>query len=98
MQEFTAVFTVLRVLAPVKMSYEVPKNRAEPYTKIVREIPQMRGSARDGAGSLRDARQLENRYFSDASSDFTIALMSTINQAQKGFYRASLSITLNFKN
>jgi len=42
MQGFTAVFTVLRLLTPLKMSYEAAKMRAEPYTKIVEELPQMR--------------------------------------------------------
>lgn len=42
MQSFTAVFTVLRLLTPLKMSYEAAKKRAEPYTKIVEALPQMR--------------------------------------------------------
>ncbi|HYR59712.1 MAG TPA: DUF72 domain-containing protein [Nitrospiraceae bacterium] len=42
MQGFTAVFTVLRLLTPLKLSYEAAKKRAEPYTKIVEELPQMR--------------------------------------------------------
>ena len=42
MQGFTAVFTVLRLLTPLKMSYEAAKKRAEPYSKIVEELPQMR--------------------------------------------------------
>jgi uncharacterized protein YecE (DUF72 family) len=42
MQEFTAVFTVLRLLTPLKMSYEAAKKRAEPYIKTVEELPQMR--------------------------------------------------------
>jgi len=42
MGRFTAPFTVLRLLTPLKMSYEVAKKRAEPYTKIVQELPQMR--------------------------------------------------------
>jgi len=41
-QGFTAVFTVLRLLTPLKMSYEAAKKRAEPYPKIVEELPQMR--------------------------------------------------------
>jgi hypothetical protein len=36
------VFTVLRLLTPLKISYEAAKKRAEPYTKIVEELPQMR--------------------------------------------------------
>jgi len=39
---FTAPFTVLRLLTPLKMSYEAAKKRAEPYTKIVEELPVMR--------------------------------------------------------
>lgn len=42
MGSFTAPFTVLRLLTPLKMSYEAAKKRAEPYTKIVEELPQMR--------------------------------------------------------
>jgi len=41
MQSVTAVFTVLRLLTPLKMSYEAAKKRAEPYTKIVEALPQM---------------------------------------------------------
>jgi hypothetical protein len=42
MQEhFTAPFTVLRLLTPLKMSYEAAKKRAEPYTKIVEDFPEM---------------------------------------------------------
>ncbi len=33
---------VLRLLTPLKMSYEAAKNRAEPYRKIVEELPEMR--------------------------------------------------------
>jgi hypothetical protein len=39
---FTAPFTVLRLLTPLKMSYEQPKKRAEPYNKIVGVLPGMR--------------------------------------------------------
>jgi uncharacterized protein YecE (DUF72 family) len=42
MQGFTAVFTVLRLLTPLGISYAAAKKRAEPYTKIVEELPQMR--------------------------------------------------------
>ena len=41
MEQFTAPFTVLRLLTPLKMSYEAAKKRAEPYTKIVDELPEM---------------------------------------------------------
>jgi uncharacterized protein YecE (DUF72 family) len=42
MGNFTAPFTVLRLLTPLKISYEAAKKRAEPYTKIVGELPVMR--------------------------------------------------------
>jgi uncharacterized protein YecE (DUF72 family) len=42
MERFTAPFTVLRLLTPLKMSYEAAKKRAEPYDKIVGELPEMR--------------------------------------------------------
>lgn len=42
MEHFTAPFTVLRLLTPLKMTYEAAKKRAEPYTKIVGELPEMR--------------------------------------------------------
>jgi uncharacterized protein YecE (DUF72 family) len=42
MERFTAPFTVLRLLTPLKVSYEAAKKRAEPYNKIVGELPEMR--------------------------------------------------------
>ena len=52
MKVFTAPFTVLRLLTPLGMSYEAAKKRAEPYTKIVEELPQMR---RDTVDMLQKA-------------------------------------------
>jgi uncharacterized protein YecE (DUF72 family) len=54
---FTAPFTVLRLLTPLKMSYEAAKKRAEPYTKIVEELPEMR---RDTVDLVKKAVE-ENR-------------------------------------
>lgn len=42
LEAFTAPFTVMRLLTPLKMSYEAAKKRAEPYDKIVAELPEMR--------------------------------------------------------
>ncbi len=42
MEEFTAPFTVFRLLTPLKMTYETAKKRAAPYNKIVGELPEMR--------------------------------------------------------
>ena len=53
----SAPFTVLRLLTPLKMSYEAAKKRAEPYTKIVGELPGMR---RDTVELVRTA-VVENR-------------------------------------
>ena len=57
METFTAPFTVLRLLTPLKISYEAAKKRAEPYTKIVGELPEMR---RDTVELVRKA-VAENR-------------------------------------
>jgi hypothetical protein len=45
LETFTAPFAVLRLLTPLKMSYEAAKKRAEPCTKIVGELPDMRNEA-----------------------------------------------------
>jgi uncharacterized protein YecE (DUF72 family) len=45
MQGFTAGFTVLRLLTPLGISYAAAKKQAEPYTKIVEKLPQMRREA-----------------------------------------------------
>jgi len=42
MGTFTAPFTLLRLLTPLNMSYQEAKKRAEPYNKIVGELPEMR--------------------------------------------------------
>ena len=64
MQGFTAVFTVLRLLTPLGISYAAAKKRAEPYTKIVEELPQMRRETvqlvRQAVGAGRRAYVLVN--------------------------------------
>ena len=57
METFTAPFTVLRLLTPLKISYEAAKKRAEPYNKIVGELPEMR---RDTVSLVKKA-VVENR-------------------------------------
>ncbi|NOT22700.1 MAG: DUF72 domain-containing protein [Nitrospiraceae bacterium] len=42
MNSFSAPFTLLRLLTPLKMTYEAAKKQAEPYNKIVGELPEMR--------------------------------------------------------
>jgi len=64
MEAFTAPFVVLRLLTPLRMSYEAAKKRAEPYTKIVGELPDMRKEAvvliKDAIGQSRKAYVLVN--------------------------------------
>jgi hypothetical protein len=64
LETFTAPFAVLRLLTPLKMSYEAAKKRAEPYTKIVGELPDMRREAvvllKDAIGHNRRAYVLVN--------------------------------------
>ncbi len=51
-ERFTAPFTVLRLLTPLKMSYETAKKRAEPYNQIVGELSEMR---RDSVNLVKTA-------------------------------------------
>ena len=64
MGSYTAPFTVQRLLTPLKMSYEAAKRRAEPYDKIVGELPDMRKEAlvliKDAIGQNRRAYVLVN--------------------------------------
>lgn len=39
---FTAPFTVMRLLTPMRMAYEQAKQRGQPYNKIVAALPEMR--------------------------------------------------------
>ena len=63
-EPFTAPFTVLRLLTPLKMFYEAAKKRAEPYTKIVEELPEMRRDTvelvKNAVGEQRRAYVLVN--------------------------------------
>ena len=60
MERFTAPFTVLRLLTPLKISYEAAKKRAEPYTKIIAELPEMR---RDTVELLKKAVEEGRRAY-----------------------------------
>jgi proteasome assembly chaperone (PAC2) family protein len=79
MQGFTAVFRVLRLLTPLKMSYEAAKKRAEPYTKIVEELPQMRREAvqlaRQAVSEGRHAYVLVNNR-SEENAPLTVQALS----------------------
>jgi uncharacterized protein YecE (DUF72 family) len=60
MERFTAPFTVLRLLTPLKMSYEAAKKRAEPYTKIVEALPEMR---RDTVELVKQSVRAERKAY-----------------------------------
>jgi len=82
MASFTAPFTVLRLLTPLKMSYEAAKKRAEPYNKIVGELPEMR---RDTVDLVKKAIEDKRRAYvivnnrSEGNAPLTIqALMATL--------------------
>jgi hypothetical protein len=51
---------VLKPLTPLEMSYEAAKKRAEPYTKIIEELPEMR---RDRVEFLRKAEAEGRRAY-----------------------------------
>ena len=79
MGNFTAPFTVLRLLTPLKMSYEAAKKRAEPYNKIVGELPDMRRETaelvRKAIGESRRAYVLVNNR-SEGNAPLTIQVLN----------------------
>mgnify|MGYP001376040984 CR=1 FL=1 len=81
---FTAPFTVLRLLTPLKMSYEAAKKRAEPYTRIVEELPEMRRDTVDlvkkAVGESRRAYVLVNNL-SEGNAPLTIQALRSALQA-----------------
>ena len=74
-ERFTGPFTVLRLLTPLKLSYETAKKRAEPYTKIVEELPEMRRDTvelvKQAVGEKRKAYLLVNKR-SEGNAPLTI--------------------------
>lgn len=83
-EHFTAPFTVLRLLTPLKISYEAAKKRAEPYTKIVEELPEMRRETLDlvkkAVGEKRQAYVLVNNR-SEGNAPLTIQALRNALQA-----------------
>jgi uncharacterized protein YecE (DUF72 family) len=79
MEPFTAPFTVVRLLTPLKISYEAAKKRAEPYTKIVGELPVMRQDTvelvRKAVAENRRAYVLVNNR-SEGNAPLTIQALS----------------------
>jgi hypothetical protein len=80
MERFTAGFTVLRLLTPLKMSYEAAKRRAEPYTKIVGELVEMRRDTielvKRGVAENRRTYVLVNNR-SEGNAPLTIQALTT---------------------
>ena len=78
-ERFTAPFTVLRLLTPLKISYEAAKKRAEPYTKIVGELPVMRRDTvelvKKAVGEGRRAYVLVNNR-SEGNAPLTVQALS----------------------
>lgn len=91
MQGFTAVFTVLRLLTPLKMSYEAAKKRAEPYTQIVEEIPQMQRETvhlvRQAVSEGRHAYVLVNNR-SEGNAPLTVQALAECYATRSLFHRA----------
>jgi uncharacterized protein YecE (DUF72 family) len=84
MERFTTSFTVLRLLTPLKMTYEAAKKRAEAYTKIVEELPEMRRDTVELVKkALEDKRQayviINNR--SEGNAPLTIQALRNALQA-----------------
>ena len=81
---FTAPFTILRLLTPLKMSYDAAKKRAEPYTTIVEELPEMRRDTVDlikrAVGEKRKAYVLVNNR-SEGNAPMTIQALRNALQA-----------------
>jgi len=84
MERFTAPFTVLRLLTPLKMTYEAAKKRAEPYTKIVEELPEMRRDTvelvKKAVGEKRKSYVLVNNR-SEGNAPLTIQALRNALQA-----------------
>ena len=84
MQDFTAPFTVLRLLTPLGMTYEEAKKRAAPYDKIVGELPEMRTQTVDSvkeAVSRQDSRLLLVNNRTEGNAPLTIQALVELLQA-----------------
>lgn len=79
MQGFIAVFTVLRLLMPLKMSYDAAEKWAEPYTKLVEELSHMRRETvhlvRQAVSEGRHAYVLVNNR-SEGNAPLTVPALS----------------------
>jgi hypothetical protein len=81
-----AVPEVLRLLTPLKMTYEAANKRAEPYSKIVEELPEMRRDTvelvKRAVGEERKAYVLVNNRI-EGNAPLTIQALRTVLQVAK---------------
>ena len=73
-----ARFTVLWLLTPLKMTYETAKKRADPYNKIVEELPRMR----------RDSVELVKKAVKQKRRECTLTIQALRNALQVETTRA----------
>lgn len=80
---FTAPFTVIRLLTPLNMPYEVAKRRAAPYDKIVEVLPQMRKETvsliKQAVGENRQTYVLANNR-SEGNAPLTIQALKEASE------------------
>lgn len=79
MEQFTAPFTIIRLLTPLRMTYEAAKKRAAPYNTIVGELPEMRKDTvslvRQAVAENRNAYVLVNNR-SEGNAPLTIQALT----------------------
>ncbi len=72
---FTAQFVVLRLLTPLGISYEAAVKRAEPYNRLIQELPEMRADTislvKQAVAEQRTAYVLVNNR-SEGSAPLTV--------------------------
>ena len=83
-----AVPEVLRLLTPLKMTYEAANKRAEPYSKIVEELPEMR---RDTVELVKKAVEEKRKAYvlvnnrSEGNAPLTIQALQTVLQVAESY-------------
>ena len=85
-ERFTAPFVVMRLLTPLKISYDAAKKRAEPYNKLVGELPEMRRDTvelvKKAVGEKRLAYVLVNNR-SEGNAPLTIQALTDALQTDR---------------
>lgn len=88
-------FTVLRLLTPLKMSYEAAQKRAETYTKIMEALPEMRQDTvepeKKAVKEKRHARILVNDR-SEGNGPLTIQALKRVSWNSNHRPRASVVV------